>query len=167
MKIALAQMRMTGNVQENLEKSLKFCDLAEDCDLLFFPEIQLSPFFPQYEKQDAEMYVMEKNGQEIAELAGKAKEHQYYLSPNVYLKLENQKYDASLWIGPDGRILDVAKMVHIAQAEQFYEQDYYAIPEAGAEKAFELLRQSLLWKRRWRLQRPSWESMRSCWCCIR
>ena len=93
MKIALAQMRMTGNVQENLEKSLKFCDLAEDCDLLFFPEIQLSPFFPQYEKQDAEMYVMEKNGQEIAELAGKAKEHQYYLSPNVYLKLENQKYD--------------------------------------------------------------------------
>ena len=40
MKIALAQMRMTGNVQENLEKSLKFCDLAEDCDLLFFPEIQ-------------------------------------------------------------------------------------------------------------------------------
>ena len=53
MKIALAQMRMTGNVQENLEKSLKFCDLAEDCDLLFFPEIQLSPFFPQYEKQDA------------------------------------------------------------------------------------------------------------------
>ena len=89
MKIAPAQMRMTGNVQENLEKSLKFCDLAEDCDLLFFPEIQLSPFFPQYEKQDAEMYVMEKNGQEIAELAGKAKEHQYYLSPNVYLKLEN------------------------------------------------------------------------------
>lgn len=45
MKIALAQMRMTGNVQENLEKSLKFCDLAEDCDLLFFPEIQLSRFF--------------------------------------------------------------------------------------------------------------------------
>ena len=62
MKIALAQMRMTGNVQENLEKSLKFCDLAEDCDLLFFPEIQLSPFFPQYERQDAEMYVMEKTG---------------------------------------------------------------------------------------------------------
>lgn len=30
-----------------------------------------------------------KTGQEIAELAGKAKEHQYYLSPNVYLKLEN------------------------------------------------------------------------------
>lgn len=73
MKIALAQMRMTGNVQENLEKSLKFCDLAEDCDLLFFPEIQLSPFFPQYEKQDAEMYVMEKTGRRSRNLPVKQK----------------------------------------------------------------------------------------------
>lgn len=45
MKIALAQMRMTGNVQENLEKSLKFCDLAEDCDLLFFPGDPVVPVF--------------------------------------------------------------------------------------------------------------------------
>ena len=73
MKIALAQMRMTGNVQENLEKSLKFCDLAEDCDLLFFPEIQLSPFFPQYERQDAEMYVMEKTGRRSRNLPVKQK----------------------------------------------------------------------------------------------
>ena len=73
MKIAHAQMRMTGNVQENLEKSLKFCDLAEDCDLLFFPEIQLSPFFPQYEKQDAEMHVMEKTGRRSRNLPVKQK----------------------------------------------------------------------------------------------
>ena len=73
MKIAPAQMRMTGNVQENLEKSLKFCDLAEDCDLLFFPEIQLSPFFPQYERQDAEMYVMEKTGRRSRNLPVKQK----------------------------------------------------------------------------------------------
>ena len=73
MKIAPAQMRMTGNVQENLEKSLKFCDLAEDCDLLLFPEIQLSPFFPQYERQDAEMYVMEKTGRRSRNLPVKQK----------------------------------------------------------------------------------------------
>ena len=73
MKIALAQMRMSENVQENLEKSLKFCDLAEDCDLLFFPEIQLAPFFPQYEKQDAEMYVMEKTGRRSRNLPVKQK----------------------------------------------------------------------------------------------
>ena len=48
MKIALAQMSMTDKIEENLNKSLNFCDKAKDCDLLFFPEIQLSPFFPQY-----------------------------------------------------------------------------------------------------------------------
>lgn len=50
MKLALAQISMASNMQENLEKSLLFCDQANGTDLLFFPEIQLSPFFPQYEK---------------------------------------------------------------------------------------------------------------------
>lgn len=43
------------------------------------------------------------------------------------------------------------KTIHILQFSKlsevnmiYYEQDYYAIPEAGAEKAFELLRQALL-----------------------
>ena len=43
-------------------------------------------------------------------------------------------------------ILQFAKMSEVNMI--YYEQDYYAIPEAGAEKAFELLRQSLLWKKK-------------------
>ena len=35
-------------------KSLLFCDQADGTDLLFFPEIQLSPFFPQYEKRNVD-----------------------------------------------------------------------------------------------------------------
>ena len=50
MKLALAQMSMTSNMQENLEKSLLFCDQADGTDLLFFPEIQLSPFFLSMKK---------------------------------------------------------------------------------------------------------------------
>ena len=56
MKIALAQMSMTADIAENLKKSLAYCDEAAGCDLLFFPEIQLSPFFPQYEKKNVELY---------------------------------------------------------------------------------------------------------------
>ena len=48
MKIALVQMSMGKEISENLDKSLKYCDMAENCDLVFFPEIQLTPFFPQY-----------------------------------------------------------------------------------------------------------------------
>ena len=40
MKIAMAQMSMTDNVSQNLDKCMGFCDNAKNCDLLFFPEIQ-------------------------------------------------------------------------------------------------------------------------------
>lgn len=51
MKLAMAQMSMTGSMDENLKKSLAFCDAAAGSDLLFFPEVQLTPFFPQYAGQ--------------------------------------------------------------------------------------------------------------------
>lgn len=36
MKLAMAQMRMTGSMDENLKTSLEMCDSARGCDLLFF-----------------------------------------------------------------------------------------------------------------------------------
>ena len=41
MKLAMAQMSMTGSTDENLKKSLAFCDAAAGSDLLFVPEVQL------------------------------------------------------------------------------------------------------------------------------
>ena len=136
MKIALAQMRMEESIEKNLEKSLAFCDKAAGCDLLFFPEIQLSPFFPQYEKKNADRYCLKEDAAEIKKLSEKAKEHHYYLSPNVYLEMAGKRYDASLFIEPDGKLKGILKMVHIAQAKQFYEQDYYT-PSEASFKVFE------------------------------
>lgn len=136
MKLALAQMAMSASVKDNLEKSLRFCDRAAGNDLLFFPEIQLSPFFPQYEKQNVDQYCLTKDSDEIAVLKKKAAEHHYYLSPNLYLEQEVGRYDTSLWINPQGNLLDTAEMVHIAQAKQFYEQDYY-VPSRTGFKVFD------------------------------
>lgn len=44
MKLALVQMRMEKEIAKNLDKSLKYCDMAKGCELVFFPEIQLTPF---------------------------------------------------------------------------------------------------------------------------
>ena len=33
--------------------------------------------------------------------------------------MNGKRYDTSLWIDSNGKLLDCAKMVHIAQAEQF------------------------------------------------
>lgn len=41
MKLAMAQMSMTGSMDENLKRSLAFCDAAAGSDLLFFPKVQL------------------------------------------------------------------------------------------------------------------------------
>lgn len=131
MKLALAQMSMTSDMQTNLEKSLAFCDEAKDCDLLFFPEIQLSPFFPQYAGRDATKWCLKEDASELQLLAAKAQEHDYYLSPNVYLEQNGKNYDASLWIDPEGKIQGISKMVHIANAQYFYEKDYYTPSDDG------------------------------------
>ena len=55
--------------------------------------------------------------------------------PNIYLE-EEKNYDASLLIGKDGEIKGVQKMVHIAQARQFYEQDCYT-PSNDGFKVFD------------------------------
>lgn len=58
------------------------------------------------------------------------------MSPNVYLEADGKRYDTSLWIDPCGELKGTAKMVHIAQAEQFYEQDYYT-PSPDGFKVFD------------------------------
>lgn len=55
MRLAMAQMAMTDNIDENADRALAYYDQAGEAgaDLLFFPETQFSPFFPQYENRDA------------------------------------------------------------------------------------------------------------------
>ena len=123
MKLAMAQMSMSGSMDENLKKSLAFCDAAAGSDLLFFPEVQLTPFFPQYAGRNVDAYAVPAGSPTVQAFADKAKERGLYLSPNMYLEQEGKRYDASLWLTPEGACAGVAKMVHIMQAAQFYERD--------------------------------------------
>ena len=131
MKIALAQISISEEMKENIKKFITICSQAKNCDLLFFPEIQLSPFFPQYEGINADKYCIDENSEEISCFTKQARENNIYLSPNVYMNIGGKKYDTSLWINKEGKIVDKAKMVHIAQAENFYEQDYYTPSDDG------------------------------------
>ena len=63
MKLAMAQMAMSTDMAENLKKSLRFCEEAKGSDLLFFPESQLCPFFPQYEKKNVDAYCLRSDAQ--------------------------------------------------------------------------------------------------------
>lgn len=87
MKLSLIQMSMSESLNKNCEKSLTFCDKAQGSNLVFFPEIQLYPFFPQYEGRDASKYCLKENAMEITNFCKKAAQYHYYLSPNVYMEL--------------------------------------------------------------------------------
>ena len=93
MKVTLVQMSMTDSMDENLAKSLSACDKAKDSDLIFFPEIQLSPFFPQYEKRDASKYLVTMDSPYVKAFIDKAKEINSCIVPNMYMKIDSKYYD--------------------------------------------------------------------------
>jgi len=133
MKIALAQIKNEGTIKKNLEKSILLIKEAAEnkADIILFPEVQLTEFFPQYEKKDVSEYRLQIDAEEIQSLQAVCKETHIIAIPNIYLEENDCAYDASLFIDREGNIKGVQKMVHIAQAKQFYEQDYYTPSDDG------------------------------------
>ena len=133
MRIGIAQMSMESDIAANFQKSLAFMrDAArQGVDIICFPEVQLSPFFAQYEKIDVSRYVIVKNSRYISEMKSLCKETGIYACPNFYIEENGKRYDMSLLIDDNGSIIGEQKMVHIAQCEYFYEQDYYTPSEEG------------------------------------
>lgn len=133
MRIALAQMKNSGNMQDNLNKSIELIRIAakNHADLILFPEVQLTEFFPQYKGNDVTKYRLKINSKEVKKIQDISRECSIISVPNIYLDENGKAYDASLLIGTDGEIKGIQKMVHVAQAEQFYEQDYYTPSDDG------------------------------------
>lgn len=133
MRLAMAQMRMEADIQRNLQQTLSYMEQAKaaGADLIFFPEVQLSPFFPQYEKRDASSRLLAEDSPEHGAIRNVCRALPIFASPNVYLLQNGKRYDASLMIDDHGGILGVSKMVHIAQSKYFYEQDYYTPSDSG------------------------------------
>ena len=67
MRIALAQMKNEGTIEKNLRKSISLVKEAADnnADLILFPEVQLTEFFPQYEKKDVRQYRLQIDSDEV------------------------------------------------------------------------------------------------------
>ena len=127
MRLAMAQMHMEENIHKNLETSLEMMRAAKrkHADLILFPEIQLSPFFPKYAGRDADRWVLTLNSPEVKAICAACRELSLWASPNLYLEINGKRYDASLMIDDSGSVTGMSKMVHIYQAENFYECDYY------------------------------------------
>lgn len=86
MRIALAQMKNIGNMQDNLNKSIEQIREAaqNNADLILFPEVQLTEFFPQYEGRDASEYRLIIDSEEIQRLQNAGRECSIMTVPNIY-----------------------------------------------------------------------------------
>lgn len=133
MKLAMFQMENAGSVQNNLEKSLNAMKSAAEngADLILFPEVQLTEFFPQYPGKDVSAYRVSLESDIVKAFCDTCRAYHIMAVPNIYLTENGESYDASILIDQEGTILGIQKMVHIAQAERFYEQDYYAASDTG------------------------------------
>jgi predicted amidohydrolase len=133
MKIALAQLSFTDNMEANLQKALTSMESAAllGAEAICFPEVQLSPFFPQYPGLDASKYAIPIDHEFIDVLQAKCRSLKVVAFPNIYLQEGGKRYDASPVIDSDGSLMGVSKMVHIVQSPYFYEQDYYTPSDTG------------------------------------
>ena len=138
MKLALCQMRMSADEAENLEQGLAALRTAaaNGADLIVYPELQLHRFFPQYEGRDTADKLLTPDHPIVRQFQEACRQHHIMAAPNFYLQEPSGRFDATLLIDSDGTLLGRQKMVHIAQAAQFYEQDYYT-PSPDGFKVFD------------------------------
>lgn len=133
MNLALVQVAPGDDLEENAGRAaLRIEEAAtRGANVICFPEVHLSPFFPQFPGGDATQYQVALSHPAVSLLRKKCRELHVAAFPNVYLALDGVRYDASIAIGPRGDILGVSKMVHVVQVPRFHEQDYYAPSDSG------------------------------------
>ncbi|MBR1629429.1 MAG: carbon-nitrogen hydrolase family protein [Lachnospiraceae bacterium] len=141
MRLALAQMSMVNDINRNYNKSLQFLDLADNhkVDLIFFPEMQFTPFFAQYKKREVggvlnhipDEFAIELSDKRIQAMADRCKRYGFFASPNLYIKSDGAYYNMSLWIDPAGRVSARSKTVHVTNTTAFHEKEYFTESEDG------------------------------------
>ena len=132
-RIAVLQHAMAPDIETNLETARTMIERASaaGATLAVFPEIHLSPFFPVRRGNDADRYAMTDDHPALKALGQYARDNQLVTVANIYYEAsDGTRYDASPVFDADGSLLGISKMVHIAQFENFWEQDYYA-PGSG------------------------------------
>jgi len=124
---------MSSNLEQNLQRALELMERAKrhGAEAVCFPEVQLSPFFPQHPGQEVSHYAIAIDHPAMQALRDKCQKLSVVGFPNIYLQENEKCYDASPVIDADGTLLGISKMVHIAQLPCFYEQDYYTPSDTG------------------------------------
>jgi len=89
MRIALAQYALNSDLSSNLDKVLHLMQEAsrQDAQIALFPELCLSPFFPQYAGQEVSRYCVTSESDSVHKLTSMCRQLRLAASPNIYLQV--------------------------------------------------------------------------------
>jgi N-carbamoylputrescine amidase len=135
MRIALVQYEVNHDPRFNLERGLAAVRqaAAHGARLVIFPELALTPFFPQRPVCGPPPLGLaeEVPGPTTDAFAALARELGVVIVLNLYEREDDHAFDSSPVIDADGRLLGVTRMLHIAEMPAFHEQGYYAPGDRG------------------------------------
>ncbi len=134
-RIALAQMSAGPRPSENLDRAISAMHdaKARGADLVAFPELAVTPFFPQFaEYPDARDLAEPIPGPTADRVGQTAADLGLVTVFNMYEASDGQYYDSSPVFDADGTLLGVTRMVHITDYACFHEQAYYDPGDRGA-----------------------------------
>lgn len=135
MRIALVQHHTTNSKEKNTENGLKALTAAAEkgAELVGFPELAFSRFFPQKRDSGADAAGAETiPGPTTDRFCRAARELGVVTILNLYEKDGDRRFDSSPVIDSDGTLLGTTRMVHIMEGPCFYERDYYHPGDRGA-----------------------------------
>lgn len=136
-RIALVQQQPTGDFDASLRRGLDAYAEAADggADLVVFPELAFTPFFPQHEAgRDALDRAEPVPGPTTEAFQEAARTHGAAVVLNLYERDGERAFDTSPVIDGSGALRGRTRMLHITDYEGFHEQGYYA-PGGGEGEA--------------------------------
>lgn len=135
MRIALVQCAVTGDVAKNTNQGLTALEeaTASGADLVVYPELSFTPFYPQRRVQEVPLQLAEPipgpTTDLFCEAAGRLG---VVVVLNLYERAGTVAFDTSPVIDADGTLLGKTRMMHITDYPGFYEQGYYTPGNVGA-----------------------------------
>lgn len=138
MEIALVQQFLPSDSHEAFQQGVNAIKEAANAgaDLVLFPELSFTPFYPRIPASDREGEVLDLAepipGPTTEAIAEIAEQFGVVVVFNLMERDGDQTFDASPVIDADGTLLGTTRMMHITDFEHFYEQGYYAPGDTGA-----------------------------------
>ncbi|MFN7990936.1 MAG: carbon-nitrogen hydrolase [Candidatus Micrarchaeia archaeon] len=127
-KVALIQMSMGPDPRKNVEKAVALVGKAakQGANIVCLPEVFTSPYFPQEEKAEAELFAEAIPGPATEALSRAAKENRVVLIGGSLFEKDGKKfYNTAVVFDDDGRLLGKYRKMHIPHDPCFFEQNYF------------------------------------------